>query len=117
MGTKEQTTAETLSAMLTQALFLFAGPLVPKATMEKARAGMERGRQMRETPHVNSVHKENKSGSEESAYRNSGVVLHRRRQASGEHYRADDSKDVECDADASIVPVVLRKTFARDGTA
>ena len=59
-STTVQMTAMTLSTILMPALFLCDDPLVPIATMDKTRAGMERERQMRDIPQTIIVHSENK---------------------------------------------------------
>ena len=53
------TTTATLRPILMPALVFCDLPLVPRATMARMRAGMERERQMTDAPHVNRVQREN----------------------------------------------------------
>ena len=54
-----QTTTATLRPMLMPALLFWDRPLLLRAMMDRTRAGMEKERQMRDAPHVNSVKMEN----------------------------------------------------------
>ena len=54
-NTKKSTMTATLRAMLTRALLLCDAPVLPKATMARRRAGMDKARPRRESPQKNNV--------------------------------------------------------------